>query len=415
MAGLSRDILKWLQSLDLSYSVKNVKRDFANGFLVAEIFSRYFPHDVQMHSFDNGISLPKKLANWELLEKFFLKKRVPIGRDMIDLVIHCKGNAALPLLETIYTCLTSKKVQNMRAKNDDQLIPPFARATASFEIKQNIRDSELQTTLQDENKGKNRTSDLLNEHSQTLRDERLLEPGRFTAVKQQRSSQRVPPRPMQAEVPTGQIEFKEVQVRTLDKQNITHLRASRAVGGDRSATLADADQSSFADQHGGEIAVRSVRSVTAILNPCVDNDMMEKLAQLGDELLDPIISMVDALVAKKMDDDEGGKLLGHVKTLVPELVDSFVASPMELWRFLHIFTQLLHMPDQSQCYDQTVDLMCNVGYGMMNRDSYVAAGLFMEYGLPKLIPLFSSRPTKRRRYNFDKNDIKNRKVYLEQN
>ena len=101
MAGLSRDILKWLQSLDLSYSVKNVKRDFANGFLVAEIFSRYFPHDVQMHSFDNGISLPKKLANWELLEKFFLKKRVPIGRDMIDLVIHCKGNAALPLLETI--------------------------------------------------------------------------------------------------------------------------------------------------------------------------------------------------------------------------------------------------------------------------------------------------------------------------
>lgn len=46
-------------------------RDFANGFLFAEILARYYPADVQMHSFENVASMQRKKQNWSLLEKFF--------------------------------------------------------------------------------------------------------------------------------------------------------------------------------------------------------------------------------------------------------------------------------------------------------------------------------------------------------
>uniref|UniRef100_H0X6F6 Spermatogenesis-associated protein 4 n=2 Tax=Otolemur garnettii TaxID=30611 RepID=H0X6F6_OTOGA len=147
---LSRSVLRWLQSLDLSFFPRNVNRDFSNGFLIAEILSIYYPWELTLSSFENGTSLKVKLDNWAQLEKFLAKKKLKLPKELIHGTIHCKAGVPEILMQEVYTLLTHREIKSIQ---DDLVnftdysyqmhLPLVPRSTASKSIKDNIRLSEL--------------------------------------------------------------------------------------------------------------------------------------------------------------------------------------------------------------------------------------------------------------------------------
>lgn len=138
-AGLPREVLKWVQSLDLSYSIKHVRRAFNNGFLIAEIFSKYFPTDISMHTFSNTENYGRKRDNWAQLQLFFNRRKVPITLNSVDALILNEQDTTLEFVKQIYTLLTEK-----------HLLPPVKLYEKTQDLKQNTHAKDLLSFGNDE-------------------------------------------------------------------------------------------------------------------------------------------------------------------------------------------------------------------------------------------------------------------------
>ncbi|XP_053258598.1 spermatogenesis-associated protein 4 isoform X2 [Podarcis raffonei] len=165
-AGLPRTVLRWLQSLDLSFSPTHFQ-------------------DIQMRSFENGTSLPVKLSNWSQLGKFFAKRNLHPIRELIDGTIHCKPGAAEIFLQDIYTMLTNRRIKHIQDEEIDftdsnyqDKLPMVARSTASRAIKTNIKLTEIMVEPNIQ-KNRKKVNAIINMHMQRRQLEREQVPERF--------------------------------------------------------------------------------------------------------------------------------------------------------------------------------------------------------------------------------------------
>ncbi|XP_067884878.1 spermatogenesis-associated protein 4 [Heterodontus francisci] len=184
-AGLAREVIKWLQSLDLSFPFKHVVKAFCNGYLVAEIFSWYYPQDVDISIYNNGVSFPSKLKNWSLLENFFFKKKLNIPKDLIYATMHSKPGGAQYLIQHIFTLLTNRQAKlilddemNFMDYNYQLKLPMVARSTACNAIRTNLRLTEL-LEQPDDFTNKQKALGIIDMHVQQRQLARLEHPKRY--------------------------------------------------------------------------------------------------------------------------------------------------------------------------------------------------------------------------------------------
>lgn len=80
-SSLPREVLQWLDQLDLSYAVRNPRMDLSTGFIVAEILCRRYPNELSILTFYNAHRKDRKIDNWQQIQKFLNRKKFKITKE----------------------------------------------------------------------------------------------------------------------------------------------------------------------------------------------------------------------------------------------------------------------------------------------------------------------------------------------
>jgi hypothetical protein len=106
-----RALIKWLQSLNLSCSIKDLRRDLVNGYVIAEIISIHQKNVVVLPSYSNSHSTAAKKDNWLQLEKVFQKIGFEVKNSEYSQIKDGNLNQLIVLMTKLCKFLANKTIE----------------------------------------------------------------------------------------------------------------------------------------------------------------------------------------------------------------------------------------------------------------------------------------------------------------
>ena len=372
--SLPRELHLWLQSLDLSLPLKHPRRDLSNGYLIAELLSRYHPSCIDLRQYRTGSSTDSKLANFQHLQRALAKAQLDLPRTLLDGLMHAQPGAHLQVLTSLYQQLTGRHLTPIppppAPSSASSSTPSFLSATASAVAKARTHASDVMGGLSsalDEHHTVLAVEAALANHDDAQREERKRH---SQALRQHMAAQRTQFVAAKADPtpPPPQCTVKLVTVR-------------------QSATPAPSLPSSLLPS---SRPLPLPRSSPSTLDSCVLNSphfTYHQTAPPYTELIASLHSLPDAAVAAIID--------GIVADGVDSLTANAVVTPKDYYTTLTLlFPLVTHPPATSAAFASAVTLLTAWGQRIRARDAALATALAMDYLLPKLTPLATTQPEK---------------------
>lgn len=394
--SLPREILRWVQSLDLSYSVKNTKRDFANGFLVAEIFSRYYPGDISMHSFENGQKMACRQDNWEQLFRFFKKREIPLTRFDFEPCQNAEVGAAAALLVKCYTWLTKRQVAVFMARD----LPP-EEVDAGATVLKKGQESEETDAVE-----KSQATVSASQFEEEEPEPSL--PGQdayriFQTKRTHRPTGRTQPKAVQEQPDAAPLDIAETNIRSLSK-NVAQLRMQQQqqLQQQNRHNASVSGRKSSAGTEGGPSTpslgyVGAAKPATDVMRPIVtqvlqENDQVMKSLDPRKDVVLSFMELCKSLVPEEM----SVRVFDSLSSQANLLVDTVMKAPAEFWRVWTLYSPaLVEFSESSPVFESVVYLFKRLGVLMQEIDPVLTQQLMMDVGLQSLAPLLIESAGKR--------------------
>ena len=391
--SLPRELHLWLQSLDLTFPIRHPKRDFANGYLVAEIISCYLPSsELDLHQFRTGLSTEQRLSNWSLLERVTARQGWDVTRAEMDAVMHSQPDAHLAFLSHLYSLLTHSKLQSIPpppaitasfAPSASAVSATLLAPTASSAVKARLHEADVVGGLSgalDETRTVAAVEETLGRHTEERKEDRRRQ---ASAIRRHMAQQRMVNRQISnAQSPAAAAAATPAAAEACTVKTVTLRQMTPAVSSLSSLTAVTAASAASKPA--------PVRSSIAALNAVVINSP-EYSYQQRDQPYAEFVSSLPSLPAETV-----VAVLDAVKAdALDSLVANAVSSPKDFYLSLGLLWPVVQqLQPESAGWQSVLTLLSHWGERLRRKDETLSAALCADYLLPKLLPLLATQPAK---------------------